>query len=497
MGGCISVAGLQTMPTAIECTRFTRLAMKPPDPQQPALSDKTVVSPVSKQQARSGNGLGRCRRLFDRLLGGNGPQGSPAPVKPGPDGLLSERYDDLQEIARGGMGIIFQARDQRLERKSALKMAMPAMARNRILAERFVAEAQLTAQLEHPNIVPVHDLGQTSEGGLYYTMKLVEGEPLNHVIQRLAAGNHISLMKYGRYQRLLIFRKVCEAIAHAHSRRIIHLDIKPSNIMIGDFGEVLLMDWGLARSIAGPASCPEPGRAGRGPVGTPAYMSPEQAQGHSELFDFQTDLFLLGATLYHLMTLVRPYSGSTLEEKISRAVAGAYVPPAKAAPAEQLPLELCRIIEKAMATDKPARYRTVGELLQDLDDLMAGRTSSDNRVFQAGQVLMRVGEQGEEGYVILRGQVEVYLETEGTRVTLARLGPGEIVGETAVLGCTRRSASVVAIEETEVEVITADVMNAQMRKLAPWMEKAVNSLAQRLSRSNAQLQEKITAQEPL
>ena len=407
------------------------------------------------------------------------------------------RYAEHQELARGGMGIIYSVKDEPLQRRSAMKVALPAIVREPANAARFVTEARITALLEHPNIVPVHDFGQTPQELPYYTMKLVDGEPLSQILDRIALGDVEYSRKYDRHERLMIFRKVCDAVAYAHARNVIHRDIKPENIMVGPYGEALLMDWGLAKKTGELEASGDPIRgklAGLGTMtssgvikGTPAFMSPEQARGEADGLDARTDIFLLGATLYNMMTLLPPYSGTSSEEVVSRAALGHILSPAEAAPKEQIPEELCRIILKAMAFRKNDRYASLDEMITELDNLISGRTLSQRRTFMPNEYLMRAGEKGSEGYVILYGRVEVFCEEGGRRTQLGTLGPGDVVGEMAILTDEARSANVVAIAPTEVEIITEGGMKAEMRKLAPWMGRVVNALAQRLRLANSRI----------
>lgn len=408
------------------------------------------------------------------------------------------RYRQLREINRGGMGTIYRVLDSSLSRYSAMKVALPFVAQDPENVARFINEARITSQLEHPNIVPVHDLGETPGGGCYFTMKLVEGEPLSRILDRLKESDPAYLRRYDRHRRLLIFHKVCNAVAFAHARGVIHRDIKPENVMVGAFGEVLLMDWGLAKRLEDPDGSaaaaavestlhfsPEATQSGI-VKGTPAYMSPEQASGRATDIDRQTDIFLLGAFLYHLVTFQPPYTGISSEDVIAKAERMDVPHPQEVCPQEQIPDEICRIIAKAMAPEKKYRYANVDQLLDDLDALMTGRNNGVRRSFAPGAYLMRSGERGHEGYVILSGAVDV-LSSPGPgleQVRLCSLAPGDMVGEMAVLSAEARSADVVATEPTEVEVITGEVIQEEMRKLPPWMGKILNTLASRLRVAN-------------
>ena len=200
------------------------------------------------------------------------------------------------ELARGGMGRIHPATDRNLLRHVAMKRLAPAFAREPFYRDGFVAEAQITGQLEHPNIVPVHELSIDEKGVPYFTMKLVQGVSL-------AAWLRDPSRPVGSTERLEhgieILLKVCDAVAYAHHRGVIHRDIKPENIMVAEFGQVYLMDWGLARLLkTRPASGQAAQMEASGPVGTPGYMAPEQARGNPADMDERSDVFGLGAVLY-------------------------------------------------------------------------------------------------------------------------------------------------------------------------------------------------------
>src|SRR5580704_15177909 len=237
--------------------------------------------------------------------------------------LEGTRYVLLNRIARGGMGVVYAAEDHQLRRRVALKV-LDAPERNGELARRLVREAQVLASLEHPGIVSVHDVGTLQDGRVFYTMKLVEGLRLDKHIQALPSVP----------DRLRLFLRVCDAIAFAHARGVAHREIKPANIMIGPFGEVLVLDWGLAKIL--PQRTGPNDRADRAPkdftttanrggaaehlavrehsattrhgtvMGTPGYMSPEQARGENHGVDERSDIFSLGAVLRFLVTELPP-----------------------------------------------------------------------------------------------------------------------------------------------------------------------------------------------
>ena len=412
----------------------------------------------------------------------------------------SEKYLIDEKVGQGGMGAIYRVFDRDLHRTSVLKVILPGTMSDALLFRRFIEEARITGQLEHPNIIPVHELGVLGNNKLYFSMKYVQGEALGTILRKVRDGDKDYVKKYTQYVLLTIFRKVCDAVAYAHSKSVIHRDIKPDNIMVGEYGEVLLMDWGLARQISHDKSssdfqvpnkkkdsllsgCPLTTRFGV-VKGTPTYMSPEQAKGSVGEIDHRSDIFLLGATLYAMVTFHVPFTGDDIYEILANAESGNYIKPGKRAPERQIPEELCRIIEKSMAHNPADRYQSVDDLSSDLDELMAGHTVSIRKQFNAGDYLMCEGDAGYETYMILKGSVDVTKKVRGKALKLITLRQGDIIGEMALILQAPRSATVQATEDTEVIVITEETMRQGLGQLPPWMGKVVDSLADRLRTAN-------------
>jgi eukaryotic-like serine/threonine-protein kinase len=407
-----------------------------------------------------------------------------------PDG----RYGLQAELARGGMGVIYVVHDQDLRRISAVKIITPELAADRRRMQAFIREARLTAQLEHPNIVPVHEIGIIAELGTpFYTMKRVQGEVLHDIINKLTEGDAPYQERFNRHRLLDIFRKVCDAVAYAHSKGIIHRDIKPENIMVGDFGEVLLMDWGLAKSVEDLQDDPDVSDAGTrlsqddymrtedGVIkGSLAYIAPEQAFGDLSQIDRQTDIFLLGATLYHLFTHCPPYDAADIQGIITKAEKCDYLAPNQRNPASQIPLDLERIILKAMSPMKKNRYASVAQMSDDVDAFVAGKRVCGRRIFAPGENLMQHGDMTRDTFVIINGSVQVSRVFGGKETPIAVLGRGDIVGEMAGITHNVRSATVTALGTTDTLVISHDLMMEELEKLPPWMEKIVFSLADRV-----------------
>ena len=307
-------------------------------------------------------------------------------------------YDLSREIARGGMGRIYEGIDGQLKRSVAVKISVVS---DTGVDPRFSKESEVLAQLAHPNIVPIYSCGKDGEGRPFYSMKLVKGRTLQAIINQLKQGDIETRAQFTRERLLGVYRKVCDAIAFAHANRILHWDLKPENIMVGEFGEVLVMDWGLAKVI-GEKSADIPANASdsqsttdfgmtmEGEVmGTPQYMSPEQAEGMVADLDERSDIYSLGAILYATLTLRPPVEGSTLDEVLTK-VRGGKITSMSALPSKagkrsleqikqmgrEIPEGLQAVTLKAMSTDRNSRHQTVDDLANDIDAFQHGFVTS-------------------------------------------------------------------------------------------------------------------------
>ncbi len=292
-----------------------------------------------------------------------------------------------KELGRGGMGAVFSTVDQDVRRKVAMKVMLPNTSTSPGHIKRFLEEAQITGQLEHPNIVPVHEVGINAESNIYFTMKMVRGENLDDILDRIAQGKGDYQQKYSLGVLLQIFMKVCDAIGYAHAKGVLHRDLKPENLMIGGFGEVLVMDWGLAK-VLGREDINSAGKGGaieqasayhtmEGQVmGTPAYMSPEQALGKISELDERSDIFSLGGILYKILTGHAPYRGKNAREALEKARKRQLQSPDLRAPERKIPSELVAICMKAMSREQDERYASAEELKDDIQRYLDGRSVS-------------------------------------------------------------------------------------------------------------------------
>ena len=391
---------------------------------------------------------------------------------PGTDTSLTaqdRKYKVLSFLAQGGMGAILKAHDFNARRSVAMKVMLKSAPLDQHQVVRFIEEAQVTGQLEHPNIVPVHELGVDANRNVFFTMKLVRGDTLQAVLGRISDGDAATIAEYPLTRLLTVFQKVCDAVSFAHAHAVVHRDLKPENIMIGQYGEVLVMDWGLAKIVSS-AEDRKPGSARRkgdandlgqagvpaieslrsqsadqalrtmdGQVmGTPAFMAPEQALGRIGDIGAHTDVYALGAILYHILALRPPVEGDTIRRVLLNVAKGKITPPAeynqpsaqpgtpepatprakdlkamqqraararqprRKAPAKpkarpqsfphcpgnRIPSSLSAVTMKALALNPADRYQSVTELQADVSAWQGGFATSAEQVGPVTQLIL-------------------------------------------------------------------------------------------------------------
>jgi len=321
-----------------------------------------------------------------------------------------EKFVVETTIGRGGMGEVFLVTDQDLSRQVAMKVLRPDMAQGREHRLHFIAEAQATSQLEHPGIPPVHDIGLTKDGQLYFTMKLVQGRTLREVLHDLNLKRKEVAREYNLHKLASLLERICEALHFSHEKGVIHRDIKPENIMLGDYGEVHVMDWGLAR-VAGTTDeyesfeTVETARTAVGYEtehgaikGTLPYMSPEQARG-GEL-DRRSDIYAVGCLLYECLTLQPAFDQDVLAKKQTGDIRDVRTRNSR----RKVPEPLARICEKALSTDPGQRYSTAEDLAVSLRRWLDGRAEKE-RKHEEAERFAADGKQASERYLSLRGEI--------------------------------------------------------------------------------------------
>ncbi|MCA2976684.1 MAG: cyclic nucleotide-binding domain-containing protein [Myxococcaceae bacterium] len=373
------------------------------------------------------------------------------PVPPGWD------ITGLGLLGKGGMARVFRVRDEALGREVALKVLRPELLKQDEALATFVDEARITAQLDHPNVPPVYALSNDRKRSTCFTMKVLEGQTFQHMLEQPRQGGIEAL-----FAAIEVLLRVCDAVAFAHEKGIFHCDLKPGNVMVGTHGQIYVVDWGLARRRE---RLPKPGEDDRRAVGTPAYMAPEQARGQNHLIDERTDTFLLGGMLYRVLAGKPPYVAATAEATLELARVGAPPPPETVAPpGRPMPPGLLAICRKALSPEKADRFQTAGALRKELEDFMHGTAKLPEQVFQPGDVIVREGDPGDCAYIVLDGHCQVTRLVAGKRENLRLLGPGEMFGEAAVLTNNPRLATVTAIMETRVAVVQRSFLKDEMER---------------------------------
>lgn len=285
------------------------------------------------------------------------------------------RYLVGELIGEGGMGRVVAAEDQSLGRVVAMKSLLPEHGDKEAYVQALASEAAIAARLEHPGIVPVYEVGTLPDGTFYYTMKQVHGNLLHEILEGLKTEKPRFAETYSLTKLLQYFRGICMAVHYAHDSGVIHRDLKPENIVIGSYGEVHVLDWGVARVLP---QGDRPGYfAGRPEefgvvLGTPHYMSPEQARGDTKLVDRRSDVFSLGVILYQMLTHTLPHQHSTTVRQIDALLSEPIIAPRERAPDLHIPVEIERICMKAIAQRREERYATVRDLWGEIEAWMEG-----------------------------------------------------------------------------------------------------------------------------
>ena len=348
------------------------------------------------------------------------PEVDPAPA-PLTEASFDARYEDRALLGEGGMGQVRLCKDHRIGREIAVKVIKNGAEGSRSDARvRFEREARVQGQLEHPSVVPVYDLGIRPDGSAFFTMKRVRGETVEEVLEKLRNGDPDALAKHTRRRMLGAFVSLCLAVAFAHSRRVLHRDLKPGTIMLGAYGELYILDWGLAKVLGAPdasvpAAADEP--LVEGPVsqrhrtvqgsmmGTPGYMSPEQIRGEIDALDERSDVFSLGAILFEMLTFEplfgRPGDGVTAI--LAATLKGADARASVRAPDHAVPPELDAICVRATAKEPAERFASARELSEAIERFLEGdrdleqRRAMAQRHTEQAEAFFAEAERGGEG----------------------------------------------------------------------------------------------------
>ncbi len=346
-----------------------------PEAAAPASGDQTPATPPTRPPAEP---------WPETRVSASEPGTGPGETLPA--GLPSRvgRYLLGEEVGRGGMGVVQRAHDTAFNRSLAVKVLLPGHAGDARLEQRFLEEAQVMGQLQHPGVPPVHDVGRLEDGRLFLAMKLIKGRTLADLLRERRSPAE-DLPRF-----LAVFGQLCQAVAYAHSRGVLHRDLKPSNVMVGAFGEVQVMDWGLAKVLGGERPAEQPAQEEKSVintlrtatsgletqagavVGTPAYMAPEQARGETDRLDERADVFGVGAILCSILTGGPPFQGATTEQVHRRAARGDLDDAFARLDQCGADAELVRLARACLARDAAERPRDAGAVAAAVAAYQAG-----------------------------------------------------------------------------------------------------------------------------
>src|SRR5215207_9326842 len=381
------------------------------------------------------------------------------------------KYEYVGEIAQGGMGRIVAVRDRSLRRRVAMKLLISPTGKPMLQqVNRLLAEAQTTGQLEHPNIVPIHDVGIYQDNKYYFTMKLVKGNTLKDIFRQLHNPDAVANEQYSLRRLLAIFQQIANGLGFAHSRGVIHRDLKPDNIMIGEFGEVLIMDWGIAKLVQQTPEAISPDVQGEnvfsneftgidsqekdGTVvgtiaGTVGYMSPEQARGEIDKLDARTDIFSLGAMLFEMLAGSPPYNQPTVKERLKAAAREepidtptTRIRKTSFVRSARVPREVAAISMNAISPKQADRYQSAGEFFDDIQRYLEGhsvKACPDTVVQLATKWIKR-------NRIMMRSVAAIVLA-----VLLTVFGARFLIRRSTVAGYTNEAQKIIAAAQAERE----------------------------------------------
>ena len=367
--------------------------------------------------------------------------------------VKDDKYSINKLIAKGGMAVVFEAKDKNCRRKVALKVIHDSHSKNPEVIHRFIEEAQIAAQLDHPNILPIYDLNIDGQDKPFYAMKMVKGYTLEEIIQKVRSEDKEFTEEYNLNKFLQIFIKICEAVNFAASKGVIHRDLKPENIMIGKFGEVFIMDWGIAKILDGKSEEPnaadsldniiesikhdenfEIATTMQGQIlGTPTFMAPEQVFSEDKEIDNRVDVFALGGILFNILVLDTPHEEMNIKELLRNKIAGKIPTPEKRAaktgftlkhlPGNKIPPSLSSVCQKAMAINPDERYMNAKELQNDVEAYVNGYATQAEGASQAKLIKLMFLRHRRLSFelILLLGVIILYLTQNYFKLQIAQI----------------------------------------------------------------------------
>ena len=407
-----------------------------------------------------------------------------------------ERYRNLDSLGEGVAAEVHGVFDTYLRRVTARKKLNRTHMDNLDVVQAFVNEMILVAGLNHPGIMPVYDALLSDEGDPAYIMGLSEGESLNQIMQIDSRTGDGQTLPIG--QAVQILTKISETLTYAHDRGVLHLDIKPENIILGQYGEVTIMDWGAARvydqgkytktysTEAGEIKVGSLGVENKDLVmGTPMYMSPEQLEGGRDELEPTSDIFSVGVMIYQMLTGSLPFRASTLKDMVDKICNHEHIPVNKINP--DIPLNLSRLCDKMLQKYPPDRYQDFVEVRAAIDDFQRSAAGFPTKSFLAGDIIFREGDPSDYVCIVVSGRVRIVANSNGKETELVQVGPNQPFGELAALTGYKRTATAIAAEDSVIRIISRQEIETEIDKLSPWVGGIVSALTQRIIDMNIKL----------
>jgi eukaryotic-like serine/threonine-protein kinase len=399
-----------------------------------------------------------------------------------------DRYTRLRELGAGSIGKVHAVFDNFLQRVVAHKVMKPEHVGNNNILQTFGNEIKLMGRLSHPGILPVYDAMLGDVGEPAYIMRYAEGQDLAALLQM--PKGRLDSVAIPLEQAVRILVKLCETLAYAHDHGVLHLDLKPENIMLGRYGEVLIMDWGAARVYdttkyeagikehTGDSVHIEHKHENRNLlIGTPAYMSPEQLKSPRDQLMPASDIFSVGILFYQMITGQHPFKERVFE-KLSDKIAN-FAPPAAHTVNPDIPHNISRICEGMLRKKPDERYASFREVIKDIDDYQRSGAGSPTRSYAAGEAIFKQGDPGDFVCIVVSGKVEISVDKNGKPHVIARLGANEPFGELAALTGNPRTATATALEPSVIRMISKQDIAVEIENLSPWVGSMVKALSKR------------------
>lgn len=393
-----------------------------------------------------------------------------------------DRYKIIGLLGKGQFSDVFNCFDTELNRVVALKQLRTEFVSDPSIFEAFLNEAKMLAFLEHPGVMMLYDIFIDEAGVPAYTMKLVKGNNLR--------------CEYGlktRAQLLNIFIKLCETLASVHDHGVIHLDLNPENVMLGAYGEVAIIDWGNAKLFDDSVykeymrfvvDAPQPPSTDNVIQNKTIsrYFSPEQIKGDIDSFSPSSDIFSMGIIMYEMLSGTVPFYTKDPKMLSKQILECNYTPLHVQCP--DLPKFLSQICAKMITKDPYNRYHSFNAILTDLDRFQNSGQAFKRITLRKGEVLCQEGQQGDFAFIILAGTLEVSRISNGQKIVLAYLNPEEIGGELALFTNEPRSATITAIKDTTISLLSRESVENELIKLSPWVQKMIYGLSKRFLKLN-------------